>query len=81
MLAGGMQARRGGAFNFWTSYMLAVVFLAGAGFGEWYVARPSFGANAWGDYLALLAWGFSVEATRATVTDMIRNWGLPGVRA
>ncbi len=62
-----------------TSYAIAVVMLAGAGFGELYVANASFGANVWGDYFALLAWGFSAEATRAAVTEMVRGWGLPGL--
>ncbi len=64
----------------WISYLIAVLLLAGAGFGELYVARPTFGANVWGDYFALLAWGFGAEATRAAVTEMVRGWGLPGLR-
>ncbi len=63
----------------WVSYGIAVAMLAGAGFGELYVANASFGANAWGDYFALLAWGFGAEATRAAVTEMVRGWGLPGL--
>jgi len=62
-----------------TSYIIAVALLAGAGFGELYVANAAFGANPWGDYFALLAWGFGAEATRAAVTEMVRGWGLPGV--
>lgn len=63
----------------WASYTITVALLAGAGFGELYVANASFGANAWGDYFALLAWGFGAEATRAAVAQMVRNWGLPGI--
>jgi len=62
----------------WVSYAIAVALLAGAGFGELYVAKATFGANAWGDYFALLAWGFGSEATRAAVTEMIKGWGLMG---
>lgn len=62
----------------WFSYAVALVVLIGAGFAELYIARPAFGANAWGDYFALLAWGFGSEATRAAVTEMLRGWGLPG---
>jgi hypothetical protein len=62
----------------WGSYAIAVALLAGAGFGELYVANSTFGANAWGDYFALLAWGFGSEATRAAVTEMIKGWGLMG---
>ena len=63
----------------WASYAIAVALLAGAGFSELYVAKSAFGANAWGDYFALLAWGFGAEATRAAVAQMVRNWGLPGI--
>lgn len=42
-------------------------------------AVQATGANAWGDYFALLVWGFGAEATRAAVTGMVRNWGLPGI--
>jgi hypothetical protein len=63
----------------WVSCGLAVALLAGAGFGELYVANASFGANAWGDYFALLAWGFGAEATRAAVAQMVRGWGLAGI--
>jgi hypothetical protein len=64
----------------WASYAVAVILLAGAGFAELYIARPAFGANAWGDYFALLAWGFGAEATRAAVTEMVRGWELPGLK-
>lgn len=60
------------------SYAVAVLLLAGAGFGELYVARAEFGASPWGDYFALLAWGFGAEAARASVTEMLSRWGLPG---
>lgn len=60
------------------SYAIALVLLAGIGFGELYVARPTFGATAWGDYFALLAWGFGAEATRASIAQTVRNWGLLG---
>jgi hypothetical protein len=58
------------------SYLIAVALLAGAGFVELYVARPTFGANPWSDYFALLAWGFGAEASRAAITDLVRGWGL-----
>jgi hypothetical protein len=63
----------------WASYVIALAMLVGAGFGELYVANETFGANAWGDYFALLAWGFGAEATRAAIADMVRGWGLPGL--
>jgi hypothetical protein len=60
----------------WATYAIAVMLLAGAGFGELYVANATFGANAWGDYFALLAWGFGAEASRAALAEMVRGWGL-----
>lgn len=59
-----------------TTYAVAVILLAGAGFGELYVTNATFGANAWSDYFALLAWGFGAEAARASVTEMLKGWGL-----
>jgi hypothetical protein len=64
----------------WTSYAIAVMFLAGAGFVELYVDKPKFGATPWRDYFALLAWGFGAEATREAVTKTVKNWQLPGVK-
>ncbi|MEO1519354.1 MAG: hypothetical protein AAFU78_01080 [Cyanobacteria bacterium J06633_2] len=55
------------------SYFISVVVLAGGGFNELYIAKPTFGADVWSDYFALLAWGFGAEATRNTVTQVLRN--------
>lgn len=63
----------------WASYVIALAMMVGAGFGELYAANETFGANAWGDYFALLAWGFGAEATRAAIAEMVRGWGLPGL--
>lgn len=60
----------------WLTYIVAVVFLALAGFVELYNGRPDFGANGIGDYFTLLAWGFGAEATRAAIADMVQGWGL-----
>jgi hypothetical protein len=60
----------------WASYVIMVILLVGAGFRELYVANETFGANAWGDYFALLAWGFGAEASRAAIVEMARGWGL-----
>lgn len=65
-------------FN-WIGYAIAVILLAGAGFGQLYVAQPTFGANRWTDYFALLAWGFGAEATRDAITKVVRDWKLPGL--
>jgi hypothetical protein len=62
------------------SYAIALVFLTGAGFNQLYVDNPTFGANPWKDYFALLAWGFGAEATRDSITKMIQGWGLPGLK-
>jgi hypothetical protein len=64
----------------WTSYAIAVMFLAGAGFVELYADKPKFGATPWRDYFALLAWGFGAEATREAVTKTVKNWQLPGMK-
>jgi hypothetical protein len=64
----------------WTSYAIAVTFLAGAGFIELYGDKPTFGANPWRDYFTLLAWGFGAEATRDAVTRTVQNWQLPGIK-
>jgi hypothetical protein len=66
-------------FN-WLSYAIAVGLLAGAGFGQLYVAKPTFGANSWSDYFALFAWGFGAEVTRDAVTKVVRDWKLPGFK-
>ncbi len=66
---------------FWrVSYATAVIILAGVGFGELYVLKPTFGANWWTDYFALLAWGFGAEATRAAVIDWMRGQGVVGLK-
>jgi hypothetical protein len=64
----------------WTSYAIAVMFLAGAGFVELYADKPKFGSTPWRDYFALLAWGFGAEATREAVTKTVKNWQLPGMK-
>ncbi len=58
----------------WFTFLVAVVLLAGTGFGELYYGNPTFGS--WEDYFALLAWGFGSEASRASITDMVKGWGL-----
>jgi hypothetical protein len=66
-------------FN-WLSYALAVGLLAGSGFVQLYVTKPTFGANGFGDYFILMAWGFGAEVTRDSVTKVLRDWKLPGVK-
>lgn len=66
-------------FN-WLSYSLAVGLLAGSGFVQLYVTKPTFGANGLGDYFVLMAWGFGAEVTRDSVTKVVRDWKLPGVK-
>jgi hypothetical protein len=58
----------------WVSYGLVILLLAGAGFAELYVGKATFGANPWGDYLALLAWGFGAEVSRTAVANMLKGW-------
>lgn len=63
-----------------SSYIIAIVFLAGAGFSQLYVDKPTFGENPWNDYSALMAWGFGAEATRDAVTKVVQGWSLPGLK-
>ncbi len=56
-----------------SSYLISFTVLAGSGFNELYLSKPTFGANGWGDYLTLLAWGFGAEATRNMATQMVRK--------
>ncbi len=62
------------------SYVIALLFLTGAGFNQLYADNPTFGANPWKDYFALLAWGFGAEATRDSITKMVQGWGLSGIK-
>ena len=62
------------------TYAIAVILMAAAGFNELYLSKPIFGANAWSDYFSLLAWGFGAEATRSSVTELMKTWGIPGVK-
>ncbi|MEM9450297.1 MAG: hypothetical protein AAGA75_17420 [Cyanobacteria bacterium P01_E01_bin.6] len=62
---------------YFASYLISVVVLAGGGFNELYIAKPTFGANVWSDYFALLAWGFGAEAARNTVTQVLRKTNEP----
>ncbi|MCF3572446.1 hypothetical protein L2E69_18600 [Planktothrix agardhii 1806] len=64
----------------WTSYAIAVIFLAGTGFSQLYIDNPTFGANPWKDYFALMAWGFGAEATRDAITKVVQSWNLPGLK-
>ncbi len=52
---------------------IALVFLAGAGWIILYVDNPTYGAQPWKDYLALMAWGFGAEATRDGIKTLILN--------
>jgi hypothetical protein len=63
-----------------SSYIIAIVFLAGAGFSQLYLDKPTFGDNPWKDYFALMAWGFGAEATRDAVTKVAQGGGLPGLK-
>lgn len=63
------------------SYALAVGLLAGAGFVQLYATKPTFGTNGLGDYFVLMAWGFGAEVTRDSVTKVVKDWKLPGVKS
>ncbi|WP_424102115.1 hypothetical protein [Moorena producens] len=61
------------------SYAIAIVLLAGSGFIELYTYKSTFGANLWGDYGVLLAWGFGAEASRDAIAKVVANLDLPGL--
>lgn len=56
-----------------SSYLISFTVFAGSGFNQLYWTKPTFGANGWGDYFALLALGFGAEATRNVVTQVARK--------
>lgn len=60
---------------FYGTYAIAVLLLAWAGFEKLYVARPDFGLSPSSDYFSLLLWGFGVEATRASIIELIQGRG------
>ena len=64
--------RRLQIFSF-AGYLTTIAFLAGTGFNQLYLQRPTFGADGLRDYFALLAWGFGAEATRSAVTNALRR--------
>ena len=59
-------------FSF-AGYLTTIAFLAGTGFNQLYLDRPTFGADGLKDYFSLLAWGFGAEATRSAVTNALRR--------
>ena len=63
----------------WTSYFVALILLIGAGFNEMYLKNETFGERPFGDYFALLAWGFGAEASREAIASAIEGWGLAGL--
>ncbi len=58
-------------------YGIVLALLAAGGFAELYAKNAVFGANPWGDYLALLAWGFGAETSRMALTGIAG--GMPNV--
>ena len=63
----------------WISYAVALILLIGAGFNEMYLKNETFGERPFGDYFALLAWGFGAEASREAISNAIAGWGLSGL--
>ena len=60
-------------FFYISSYIGSVVMLASVGFSSLYVENPTFGSDFFADYFSLIAWGFGAEATRDTVTKVVRK--------
>ncbi|MGI0486441.1 hypothetical protein ACN4EK_13460 [Pantanalinema rosaneae CENA516] len=59
---------------------IAITSLAGVGFNQLYVSNSTFGANWFGDYFMLLAWGFGAEVSRESVTKVLQRFRLPGTQ-
>lgn len=53
------------------SYLIFMGVLAGAGFNQLYLTKPTFGS--WADYIAILGWGFGAEATRSAAVKALRK--------
>jgi hypothetical protein len=53
------------------SYLIFMGVLAGAGFNQLYLTKPTFGS--WADYIALLGWGFGAEATRSAAVKALQK--------
>jgi hypothetical protein len=62
------------------SYAIAIFLLGNAGFTQLYLSNGTFGTRGVVDYFSLLAWGFGAEATRETVTRVLQEWNLPGLK-
>lgn len=58
----------------WLYYAISLFLLAGAGFNQLYVSKPTFGANPFPDYFALIAWGFGSEVTRESIAKVLQDW-------
>ena len=63
----------------WVSYAIALILLVGAGFNEMYLKEETFGERPFGDYFALLAWGFGAEASREEIAKAVEGRGLSGL--
>lgn len=63
----------------WVSYAIALMLLVGAGFNEMYLKQDTFGERPFGDYFALIAWGFGAEASRDAIGKTLEGWGLSGL--
>ena len=53
------------------SYLIFMGVLAGTGFNQLYLTKPTFGS--WADYIAILGWGFGAEATRNAAVKALRK--------
>jgi hypothetical protein len=62
----------------WAGHGVSILLLSWVGFNQLYNSNPTFGANAIADYSALLAWGFTAEATRDSVAKVLQRFRLPG---
>jgi hypothetical protein len=62
----------------WMGHGVTIVLLGWVGFNQLYASNSTFGANAVADYSSLLAWGFTAEVTRDSVTKVFQKFKFPG---
>jgi hypothetical protein len=56
-----------------------IVLLCGIGLKQLYGINPTFGSDPIADYTGLLAWGFSAEVTRDSVTKVLQRFKSAGI--
>lgn len=58
-------------------FLILITLWGWTGYNELYIQNPTFGSDWLSNYFTLLAWGFTSEAARATLTTLSGRLGLP----